>query len=69
MNTISFKVPDAMALDVAKATDILGMAGSDALAFEATRLLLQTVLGSRRGRPYKHKPLSVRAANGKRGRR
>lgn len=53
MNTITFKVPVEMAREIAKATDILKMPSNDAFAFHATRLMLRSVLGKRRGRPYK----------------
>lgn len=68
MFTVTFQVPPAMARDIAKATDILSMPSNNAFAFEATRLLLHSVLGSRRGRPYKQRALNARIPSTK-GRR
>lgn len=56
MNTLVVTMPDAMAKDVAKATDILKLPSNGAFAFQAVNLLLRSVLGSRRGRPYKYDP-------------
>lgn len=67
MNTLILRMPDAMARDVAKATDLLKMPSNEAFVFDVFSLALKTVVG-RRGRPYKHKPLAVRArANAPRG--
>lgn len=69
MNTLNVKVPDAMAREVAQATDILGMPSNEAFVFHAVSLVLRSVLGARRGRPYKHQPLPPRKkpAKGRRG--
>lgn len=57
MNTLVIKVPDKMAREIAKATDLVQMPSHEAFAFEAVRLVLRSVLGTRRGRPYKHRPV------------
>lgn len=57
MNTIVFTMPDEMAKDVAKATDILKLSSNHEFGFNAVNLLLRSVLGTRQGRPYKFNAL------------
>jgi hypothetical protein len=56
MNTIVIRMPDAMAREVAEATDILQLPSNEEFAFQAVHLMLRSVLGTRVGRPYKRIP-------------
>lgn len=60
MVTLTTRVPEPMAQDVYRAADMLKLSGSDELVFEAVRLFLQSTLPTRRGRPYKFKPVGKR---------
>ena len=55
MNLMAFKMPDAMAKEVAKAADILKMPDNAAFGFHAVNLVLRSVLGTRQGRPFVYK--------------
>jgi hypothetical protein len=48
--TVSFEMTPAMARDLSQAADILGMKNAD-VAREATRLMLRSLLPTKRGRP------------------
>jgi hypothetical protein len=50
MLTVSFEMTPAMAKELARAADLLGMKNAD-VAREATRLLLRSVLPAKPGRP------------------
>lgn len=65
---MAFGMCDAMARDVAQVSNILDKSHA-AVGHEALRLFLQTVLGARRGRPYKYKAPKVTKRPGRPRRR